>query len=108
MTPKERGRYNSFSASLTTKEIEWLRSHPKPQEALRNIIDTAIEQQENNDIKLLKKKEAELIDMYRLLTDAANNTTGKRQEELTKRARATWEKYEELTEQIRRAKYKYP
>lgn len=99
---KKRGRLSTFSASLTTKQIEWLRSHFKPQEALRNAIDTAMQ----NSLESLKKKEAELIDMWRLLTTAAQSNVGdEREKELIERIEATWAKIEEVRKKMDDLKY---
>ena len=101
---KKRGRLSTFSASLTTKQIEWLRSHFKPQEALRNAIDTAMQ----NSLEPLKKKEAELQDMWRLLTSAyqaQGEKGGKRKEELIKRIQATRAKIDEVHKKMDDLKY---
>lgn len=92
---KKRGRLSTFSASLTTKQIEWLRSHFKPQEVLRNAIDTAMQ----NSLDSLQKKEAELFDMWRLLTSATTNDS-ERQKELTKRVATTWKEIEEVRKKM--------
>lgn len=102
MTSKKRGKLSTFSASLTTKQIEWLRSHFKPQEALRNAIDIAMQ----NSLESLKKKETELFDMWRLLTTAAQSDVDpERKKELIERIQATWAKIEEVRKKMDDLKY---
>jgi len=99
---KKRGRLSTFSASLTTKQIEWLRSHFKPQEVLRNTIDTAMQ----NSLESLKKKEAELIDMAHLLGDSVQTTQDHEwRKELTKRIATTWKEIEEVRKKMDDLKY---
>lgn len=98
MTSKKREKVYAYSASITMRHIQWLQSYPKPQEALRKVLDEAM----RNSLKPLKRKEAKLLDMYRILGDAlkSEGITEKRREEIAKRMRSTWEEYQNVQEEI--------